>query len=447
MNRFHPNHLLYSVVSKWIYDSRVFFRFPEHSIWVMEQTNAIIAAFSLMIFTAFLSRRESWLRAILATGVLAFSFAYWSEVVDPGCYAWATMFGILLLFSWLYRFSWPIFVQSSIAGIAVLFHQMYLIVIPFYFLFLPREQRKPFFLGTLLVVGLPYLIIAYLYHGPALHDMFFWFFAPAGAGPQSGILHHSWWSTAWGANIHAFLITLMSIWCTSLPQNRFLSLIVCAACSLLFFGILVKAFLRKEYFLFSWICSMSIFQFFWCAGTTRFRLLWMPAWIYLLVKELPLSRRKEGAMFLCVLAMALWNWNHSIRPNSNFWNSPNLVRAVWVGEKLRSNDFFLFSGIGSASIINVYVAYFAPNIQTRSLSGYFFSNPEAGLSPFSTVFKNVRQQGGRIILEASLWSPEVQKNLEETGKLPRGFLQQWLSMFKVGKQWTGPNAYTLLEVS
>jgi hypothetical protein len=128
-------------------------------------------------------------------------------------------------------------------------------------------------------------------------------------------------------------------------------------------------------FLLIWLVVMNALQFFYAPGIERFRLLFLPVALILLLEVGFPARVLAG---LALLSFAV-NFYCIFRIQRNPENNSSLVRARWVGEQIKSSDFFLFAGTGDGSIVNVYMAYFAPHIPARSLQGYLYVNPAASL--------------------------------------------------------------------
>src|SRR4029077_9051285 len=139
-NLFHPNHLLYSFLSRGLFRLLIWVGHPVRAIYLMQAMNTVVAGTAVGFFFALLTQRFGWKRGLLGAVLLGFSNAFWTEAVDPGCYAWATLATCGLLALLLEPEILEPFWLGVAHGVAILFHQMLLLVIPAFLFRLGRRR-------------------------------------------------------------------------------------------------------------------------------------------------------------------------------------------------------------------------------------------------------------------------------------------------------------------
>src|SRR4029077_14910198 len=127
-------------------------------------------------------------------------------------------------------------------------------------------------------------------------------------------------------------------------------------------------------------------------------------------------------------------------------NNPSLLRAWWVSRTLKPGDVFLFSGLSEASITNVYLAYFAPQIEGHSLKGYLWAHPQRDFTDFNVMLGYARKQGKSIYAEAALWDDSELNSLEASGHLNTGTLRSRLAPFRRREEISGPGDYRIFKI-
>jgi len=413
-NLFHPNHLLYTFVSYGLWRFFHALGYAGRAIYLMQSVNAFVAAGAVICFYGTLRRRMAEIPAAAGAVLFGVSHAFWSEAVDPGCYAWAALATVLLM-ELLLRPEIGAFRAGLAHGVLTLFHQMLILVVPAFAI----EYAADFgfyAVGLAVGAGLPYALIAAFYHGSSFRDALFWALGPAGPPPGVAIMSHYWWSTRLGADLAiwwgAFIESV-----TALPQETVIRWILEGLISAAAGWGIYKSLKdqppnrqdRKPWLaLWIWVLILNVFQFFFYPGALRYRILFLPPLIYLIAPPaLPFKRTllwvgSAGILF----GLALLNFQNSIYPR--MLSNVEADRAAWVRQELGPQDFFLFDGRGPDSIVNVYMAYFAPDRRARSLSGYLFEHSDGNLTSLMETLNGAQRAGGRIFVESAvLDAPEL----------------------------------------
>jgi len=460
-NLYHPNHLFYSVFSRGAF--RLFQALGYHgrAIFLMQALNAFVAAGAVTIFFLIIRRRFGAVRAMLAAAFLGLGNAFWTQAVDPGCYAWASLGACLTLALLLESRKWRAFRLGISHGALMLLHQMFSLTLPSFVLKLWREessfQRRlrrvgGYGLGVLAGAGGPYLAVAASFHRESFQKALFWALGPAGPPPGVKILSSYWWNL----NLKQDL---------PLAWTSFVQCLVDGGSGRIFFSLGAALFLaalalwsarawkaaRKEAplrgeiaALWLWIIALNLLQMVFWVGSVHYRILFLPPLFYLGAAASRPLRSRGAAWTAALLAgvMAALNFTQAIRPRMS-WDA-NAARTVWVSRTVGAKDFFLFAGQGPASIMNVYFAYFAPQVPARSLSGYFSYQRDA--SELLALLDSARQKGGRLFIEESLRDEETQKRLEASAGLPAGTLRVFMARFKAREVFHGPFRYGMERV-
>jgi hypothetical protein len=450
VNLFHPNHLLYSVIGRLVVEALAGLGWPLRALPVLQGMNAVVGGIAVGVLFWVLERDLGWRRAFIGAGVLAVSGTFWTEVVDPGCYAWTSLAGCFLLGVFLSMQKRPAFQTGLWHGAAVLFHQMFVLMAPA-FLWRLRREWAGYLAGLALAAGAGYGAVTAVFHLKDASGGLMWIIAPAGAAPGADLLH--WWTfnplenavhfwqglvpvvgrfDAWPGPLallgHAVMLALIGwgVW-----ESR------CA----------LQQEDRRELVTALWIgiLSLSVFHFFHLAGADRFWLPLMPSMIYLgLFLTRPYSLRWFYPAAAGLVLLGGLNFYGTIAPRARGENNPSFMRALWVSQVLKPETAFLFGG-DKDSIVNVYVAYFAPHVRGRSVRGYFLNYPNGDLTELDRWAAEARKNGRPVYLEKALFDPLKQQALEQDGNVPPGTLARWLSQFKTRKVYDGPGGYQVVE--
>ncbi len=450
-NRFHPNHLLNVPLSWVIFHLAKGIGYEGRALHLMQAVNASVAVLALMVFYRTLQRHIGLAQALFGTLFLGFSHTFWFQVTDPGCYAWAALATCLLLALLLQTNALPSFWVGAGHAVAVLFHQMLILVVPAFLVrfWVPKRalsRAAAYFLGGGLVLGMVYGTVGWLYHYGSLSDVLFWASHP-GDAVRGGEINY-WWNFNLRHNVAAFWTGFAESLVASVPVSKPLWHALAQGVGLGLTGALGVLVIRRGILapLAAWVLSMSIFQFFYASGAPSYRVLFLPVLIYAAVSAArkPLHRGwfYGGAGLLA--AMAVINFRFSIGPR--LVPGPEAQRVEWIKKQLRGTDFLVFSGAGADSVVNVFMAYFASEIPARSLKGYFFARPDGDLRELTDRLRNVEHRQGRIFVEQSLWSLSTQQILESRNHVPEGTIGRWLRSWRKRESLTGPEGYRLVAV-
>lgn len=462
-NLFHPNHLLYSAFSWVLFQCARLVGYGSRAIYLMQASNALVAAIAVSLLYSTIASRYGWRRALVSALLLGFSSAYWSESVDPGCYAWAALACVFLVRLFFWTTPKRAFITGLLHGFLTLWHQMLLLVAPGFLFslgFLAKGHRErwraciAYVFGFALAYGIPYAIVAALFHRSSLHDALFWAFGPGGPAPGAKILSSYWWSLqvfrnmviAWNSFAESLIVVL--------PHPIVGILIRIGIAALALWGVWKiargwrlrnsseKAFLSG---LLIWIAILNIFQMFFYVGALRYRILFLaPLFVVLCAMVPPIRLRwAHGLATVLLLAVGYSNWAFSVRPAHQ--EDTDFHRTQMVRQIVGPNDFFLFAGRGPSSIPNVYMAYFGNSVRARSLSGYIFSSPRADMETLQGLLMYANASGGRIFAEKGLLDPGTLEMISEGGP-SLGPLLAWAKSWKETGAWVGPDGYTLVEL-
>jgi hypothetical protein len=454
-NLFHPNHLLYSVIGRGLTYLFAAVGLPLRSILVLQGMNAVVGGVTVGVLFLILERDLAWRRALLGAAALGLSYVFWSEVVDPGCYAWATLAGCGLLTLFLRGENGSGFQTGLFHGVIVLFHQIYILATPA-LLWRMRRNWAGYLGGVLLIVGGMYAAVAAVLHPGTWIDRLKWTVAPAGA--EAGSQLFMWWTFNIRENTTALWRGLVQCLMVSGPgvplAISFLANGLMLALLGWFIGELMRVSREKNSrrelinVLGVWVALLGIFHFFHLPYASRFWLPVFPTIIYLMLwlTQRYDPRRFYAAAAIGVIVIAMANFNFGIRPQSRFENNPNLVRIGWLSRGLKANDVFVFSGTGPNSIVNVYVAYFLPQVQGRSLRGYFFSHPNGDLGDLNALMQDAHTAGHPVYLEKTLFDAGPQAELERLAGIAPGAVAKWVGQFKGKIERNGPGGYSVIEV-
>lgn len=460
-NLFHPNHLLYTATSWvfWMVAQRL--GFAGRAIDVMQALNAVVGAGAVAGFYLILRRKADRSPSVLAAALFGLSYAFWRESVDSGCYAWAGLAACLLvlLVDWARPDrAWAV---GLLHGLIVLYHQMLILVAPCFLVLLGSQEetypRTPkawgsYLLALATMVVIPYGLVAAQFHHESLSDALYWALGPAGPPPGAAVLSKTWWSLDLPSNLRLLWTAMVQSLVTPAAPAIGVGLGV-----LLVVGFLVglggllwrtakrgAPVARTTVALLGIVVLLNLFQMFFAPGALRYRILFMPAWLALLVWNfsMPKTRPAVGLGALVLVLLGLINFRSAIMPAHQ--QSTEAERTVWLRETVSPNDFLLFGGQGATSVRNVYLAYFAHGIPARSLYGYLFSNPNLDMRELEGRIQDTLKRGGRIFFEKELVSPEVLSMLTGGVASSNAVLLQWLTHWKVKGRVVGPAGYDLM---
>ncbi|MCX5784815.1 MAG: hypothetical protein NTX59_03930 [Elusimicrobia bacterium] len=451
---FHPNHLLHGVFGRLVFNVAGYFG-HFRAIFLLQKINALVAAAALGVYGYFLSKRFDMKTACLAVFALGTSYAFWSQAVDPGAYAWVALFTSLLMVPLLATETGSPAAWGALHGAAILFHQMFVLAVPAMLWRMPKGQRKRFLAALFLTAGVPYAVIALAFHGHSLNSAIFWLFAPAGPRPNSGIFTNSWWSTDLPDNALRTAESLRQMWIAPSsglkgPFSRLLDAALWAA-------VLSTAFRKWRLRtgmdrvvierLFIWAFVFYAFQFFWLSGEPRFRIFTAPV-LLLALLESGLPGRSTArltaaaALFLAIAAINFKPLLFQSVPDNN----PNMVRLHWARQTLNAEDFLLYYGGGERSVTNVYMVYFAGDRNARSMQGYVFDHLHGDFKNLDGWIEQARRAGGKIWMEESLYSAETQAGLSAAAEMPPKKMADWMAKWKPVQKLEGPSGFNILQV-
>jgi hypothetical protein len=442
-------HMLHSVIGWVVFKGMTLVGHPLRALLLLQRINALVAGCTVGVFFWILSREFGQGRALVGAAALGFSCAFWTEAVDPGCYVWATLASCFLLGVLVAAETWSSFRIGIVHGIMILFHQMMVLAIPAVLVKRWRRQPGAYLAGVFVTAGSVYAAVAAVFYGQSMHEALIWFFGPAGWPPGRPLEVLHWWDFQLLHNLLATWRGLVYSLVVPIPDGHPLLAMLEYGVEFVFVALLGTAGLRyfkgKKFAgetlpaLAVWILVMNVVFIFYVPGSMRFRLLFLPALIYL---ALALESRHKNrwsytAAGAVLTGMVMLNYGFAIGPQSHQENNPSLVRTVWISHTLRPQDVFLFAGGEPSSITNIYLPYFAPHVNGRSLRGYFFEHPGGDLKELRQMVLEAHNSHQRVFVEAALFNPETQKELEALGQMPPGALQKWLDGLGLRRAWIG----------
>jgi len=453
---FHPGHLLYSFLFRELIVLLHVFGGSGRALFLMQSVNAWIGALAVGFLAVTLSDRFGRVRGVLLSSLFGLSQVFWAEAIDPGCYALAGLaaVGVLnLLMRAREGNAWGI---GFLHGFLILFHQLLILAIPAFWMAFafgdaPRRLRGiRYTAGVLLGAGIPYAIIAARYHPGPLSEKLNWFLIPAGSPMSVGVLQGFWWNWAWAANLKPFWeLLVQSVIAQSFWGYVIVSFLVLCILAGTCRHVVCRSPLRPELAVaWAWILPVGVFLFFF-HHALRFYILLLPPVLYL-IAALSGGCRNQAWGILSAVGLFLLgavNYSHAIVPRRS--GGTQQARILWIHDHVRPIDFLLFAGRGPHSIVNVYAAYFLPQIPARSLYGYLltqFGRPDTHLDPLTADCEAAWRRGGRVWVEKDLLDLESQKEAETQMKVTPGSVVRWFQKFKKGKEAPGPEGYYLVEL-
>jgi len=457
-NLLHPFHMAYSLLGRGLYQIALHAGYHGRAIFFMQAVNAILGAVALGVFYRTARSRFDPLPSTIAALALGFSFAFWTEIVDPGCYALAALATCLLLALVMenpQKFFWT----GLAHGLAVLVHLMLVLAVPaFLWSFYKRgaSSRKAiarYLLGLLLTTGLAYGGMAIALG--SFRDFMSWFLEPAWK-PQTNFLTQNYLHWNWAKNLlmswHVFANSLMRL-DPSAPRWEG---IVWTMAVLVFFATVISGsvwnFRRKNkddrtLLLWIWVLGLSSLQFFYAADT-RFRILWLPAFFLLALESgrAPFLRAVWRWVGWLVPLVAWVNFHGTFHPQSQPERNPSLLRALWVNHHVRPDEFLLFWGREPESMVNFYAAYFAHDVTARSIQGFYFNHAGEGLRPLDDLIRTQETQGHKLVFEELFWDAKQQQQIADTIHVPVTDVSRWLAPWRPVERRAAPDGYRLVTV-
>ena len=450
---FHPNHLLHNFIGGVFYWTLRRLGYHGRSIFVLQQMNFVLGGLAVCAAYEAMRRSFGWKRALTGACLLGVTQAFWRGAVDANCYAEAGLISCALVGLLLWEPLFP-FLEGLALGAAILFHEMFIFAVPAFYIRWEEGERFRYVLGIILAGILPYIALAAVFHHSSFHEMLYWLLAPAGFGPRNSIGSGSFWSLHPGASIRDSWYALS----TSLTADTgipTLSAVWSLVWAVSLLALVIDALPRWKAgkldegirSLWIWVVTMSVFQFFWQPGAMRFRTLILPALVALGLDALKRFRSKLVVIGLAVLAclVGLNNAQSVFLPESHLENNSDLLRTVWVAESLAAGDCFFFSGVGSGSVTNVCLAYFAPHLAGRSMKGFLASELNPNLNELTAMAKERIKAGHRVFFDVDLLNPLSQERLEADSNLPRGTIHRWVETFQFYRPHEGPLGYRIIE--
>lgn len=456
---FHPNHVLYSGLGKVLWKAAVGMGYATRALFLMQRVNAVVAALAVAVLAWTLIRRFGWAWGVVGAALFGVSQAFWIEVVDGGCYAWASLATCVLFALFIHSDTWAPFWLGVWHGVLILFHQLLVLATPAFLLKLERKKRIPYLAGLGVVAGGMYAAIATLFYGQSFHQAMRWMLGPARQPHGTAINFFFWFSfdfwhglgQLWEGLVRAIVAPVTAHASVSAWLEQVIFALIALFVVVLDYRSLKSKHRVGEPFvaLWVWVLTMNLFLLFYIPGAPRFRLMFLPVLIYLALEvfaRFPSRGWGLGLAGILVAAVAFINFRDVIRPDSQPENNPHLLRTWWVAHTLKPGDTFLFKGRGSETIVNVYVAYFAPHIHGRSFRGYFFENPQGDLQELTAMVQNAQKAHQPIYIESTLFNPETQAEIDTMGKVPPGTVHAWMGRFRVLRELKCPDGYTIAEV-
>lgn len=457
--RFNPSHLLASVPSMLLFSLARWLHPELRALTLVQFLNASYAGVALFLFHRLIRPFCDGWTATLGTVVLGLLYSFWDQATDPGVYPLAVVVGLLVLRHVLDHKPSALGL-GLLLGLAVAVHQMYVFLIPLAVVTLWTASRHRLFresvrfsVGFVLTGIVPYLVILAMNDSLSVASFRDWQFGALYHRPHQKFVEGAFLSLNTVANVGALLRGFVA---SAVDRSRsWLNWAWAVAMAVFVLGPFVlrrkmpeeRADRRQIWLLITWVVVMNVPIFFWDTGDgRRFRLLFFPAFILLILRLWRSVSRRTIHVVLAALAIVLAMANApGFLRNARAASNLSLQRALWVRRELSPSDFLLFAGMEN-SITNVDVAYFSYPVHGRSLYGYLFGNLGNGLAGLDAVIRKGLSPGGHLYCERELYNPATQKQLENYGQLPPGSLAAWLTRFPVEGEVNDGNGYALLRV-
>ncbi len=458
-----PAHMLPTLVAVLFYKTFALLGHPLRALYIAQQLNVLWGALSVAVFYGVLAPRFGGRVAALTSAAMGVSYAYWSEAIDPGVYPLAGLGAALAVGSILYRDKIPSWLAGAFGGFLLLIHQMFLFALPAlaYSQWTKKthesQKLRDFLIGLSLTGALPYLIFMFR-HSRSGKEMIHWLLSPPGQRAHDSILHHQFWSRDFVASAkllwHSTIEAIMGPAMASHETWFRLGYIFWEIVLILSIGVLLFSLLKKSRLGFSpveikalvlWIGLMNLFQAVFAVGIVRYKILFLPAALTLLAAGLAHWLRPYlwlgGVLIVCVGSV---NLSRALPPSRSMSVNRDLRRAAWLTSVVTPKDFFLFTGAGETSIMNVALLYFAPQVRARSISGFLYEHyDQADFKPLEEVMRHAWSLGGQVYIESALWS---NARLQESLSGQENPLGKWLRNFVTLETKVGPDRYSVEKV-
>jgi hypothetical protein len=179
--KFHPHHLLYHDFNSFVIEivsslTNEFFK----PYTIMSYVNSFFGAGSLVILFSIFRRKQLGLNSsMISTAIVGFHFGFWHYSSNVEVYI-IPIFFILLLVREIYKDKKNITLISLFAGLATLFHQSYIFLLPIVFITLWYNKHKmkdliKFTTIYTIIVAVPYILVAVLIEGStSISDFMKW---------------------------------------------------------------------------------------------------------------------------------------------------------------------------------------------------------------------------------------------------------------------------------
>ncbi len=165
---FHPHHLLYHIFNQAVYTVSEFIYSGSDVSFVMSAVNSVFGAAAITLTVKILAEKFGYdrLSSVSFAGIIAFSYGVWYYSACVEVYIIPLFF---VLLSYYYFFEDKFAHTGLYAGLATLFHQMYIFMLPV--LLITYLSKKSKFSGILkstlvysAVVGIPYILVLIFYY-------------------------------------------------------------------------------------------------------------------------------------------------------------------------------------------------------------------------------------------------------------------------------------------
>jgi hypothetical protein len=165
---FHPHHLLYHIFNQAVYSFvRLFFENADVS-FVMSAVNSVFGALTISVIVKIINKIYGYdkFTSLAYAGIIAFSYGVWFYSACVEVYIIPLYFIVLSYYSFLMNKN----INAGIyAGIATLFHQMYIFMLPVLLIswFAKKVKFREMLNSSLYysaIVGIPYILVLIFYY-------------------------------------------------------------------------------------------------------------------------------------------------------------------------------------------------------------------------------------------------------------------------------------------
>jgi len=372
----HPNHLLYSVLGYYLYQTCARVGLHLRAIEVLQILNAIVSVGAACLVYRFAVRiTRSAFVALFCALIFACGATWWKFSTDADSY----ILSATLLLAALYLIfdndaRWP--VAAILHATAMFFHELasfgYLAAVALLCLTKPRRRQRLF--GYLLASGSTVAVVYALAYRSADHHPFptllSWI---SSSSPVSNVTHSLQQLTV--VNLVSY-VKLFAGGRWSLVREQFSLLVAVSlamACLLLACGFWLLRFAPQEriglthtgshrfpLLLWTWITPYVVFLSWFEPGNAFYKLFIWPA-IVLAIGWFVVSNRglyaRIRALVLFTLALAAWNFGAFIYPHAQPSADPVLQLAKTIDRELPKNATIYYRVF---SPDDWYLKYFAP---------------------------------------------------------------------------------------